>query len=106
MVAASGVPCLTDPGGDAVGWPDEARHRITSPKRKRGSVFLRLRFGPHYRWLRPEALDGERLELYSLAMYLSLVAGPLRLLDGDFPGREPMLAIAEHNLRRALAFTR
>jgi hypothetical protein len=67
-------------------------------------AFLRLRFGPHYRWLRPAALDDERLDLYSLALYLSLVAGPLRLLDGDFPDREPMLAIAEHNLRRCLAF--
>jgi Phosphotransferase enzyme family len=67
-------------------------------------AFLRLRFGPHYRWLRPATLDEERLRLYSLALYLSLVAGPLRLLDGDFPDREPMLEIAEYNLRRALAF--
>jgi hypothetical protein len=37
-------------------------------------------------------------------MYLSLVAGPLRLLDGDFPDRVPMLAIAEANVGRTLAF--
>jgi hypothetical protein len=41
--------------------------------------------------------------LYALAMHLSLVAGPLRLLDGDFPEREGMLQIVEHNLRRVLA---
>ncbi|MGW3664645.1 hypothetical protein [Streptomyces sp. NPDC005141] len=38
-----------------------------------------------------------------LAMRLSLVAGPLRLLDGDFPDREFMQGIAERNLREALA---
>jgi hypothetical protein len=33
----------------------------------------------------------------------SLTAGPLRLLDGDFPGREFMKQIAEYNLNQALA---
>lgn len=69
-------------------------------------VFLRLRFGPHYRWLRAHDLDEQRLRLYQLAMHLSLVAGPLRLLDGDYPEREEMLEIAEFNLQCALAFLR
>ena len=43
------------------------------------------------------------MALYTLAMRLSLVAGPLRLLDGDFPDRAFMLEIVEHNLREALA---
>ena len=30
--------------------------------------------------------------------HLSLVAGPLRLLDGDFPDRQFMMGIAEHHL--------
>jgi hypothetical protein len=34
---------------------------------------------------------------------LSLVAGPLRLLDGDYPEREFMLGIAEWNLNKAIA---
>jgi hypothetical protein len=38
-----------------------------------------------------------------LAMRLSLVAGPLRLLDGDFPDRVFMRGIAEHNAKEALA---
>ena len=42
-------------------------------------VFLRLRFGLH----------------------LSLVAGPLRLLDGDFPDRGPMLQIVAYNTGQA-----
>jgi hypothetical protein len=66
-------------------------------------VFLRLRFGDGYRWLAQEGLDGHRLRFYALALYLSLVAGPLRLLDGDYPQRAEMLAIAEHNTGRALA---
>lgn len=67
-------------------------------------AFLRLRFGEHYRWLDRDDLDERRLTFYTLAMRLSLVAGPLRLLDGDFPDRDVMRGIAEHNLREALAF--
>ncbi len=69
-------------------------------------AFLELRFAEHYRSLRPgpDGLDEPRLRLYRLAMYLSLVAGPLRLLDGDFPDRAPMLAIAEANVGRTLTF--
>lgn len=61
-------------------------------------VFLRIRFGPRYDALRVPGLDEARLRLYRLAMHLSLVAGPLRLLDGDFPRPGPMRAIAESNL--------
>ncbi len=39
-------------------------------------------------------------------MHLALVAGPLRILDGDFPDREGMLGIAESNLHRALSLVR
>jgi hypothetical protein len=66
-------------------------------------VFLSFRFGPHYDGLRAPGLDPDRLRLYRLAMHLNLVAGPLRLLDGDFPHPELMRGIAEHNLARALA---
>ncbi|WP_405863201.1 phosphotransferase [Streptomyces sp. NBC_01515] len=67
-------------------------------------VFLRLRFGHHYDPLRTEGLDEDRLRLYALAMHLSLVAGPLRLLDvGDFHDPEFMRGIAEHNLQQALS---
>jgi hypothetical protein len=65
-------------------------------------AFLRIRFGEHYRWLPGRDLDHRRLALYTLAMRLSLVAGPLRLLDGDFPDRDAMMGIAEHNLREVL----
>ncbi|MEU1343146.1 phosphotransferase family protein [Streptomyces sp. NPDC090075] len=66
-------------------------------------VFLQLRFGPAYDLLRTADLDEDRMELYRLAMHLNLVAGPLRLLDGDFPERETMREIAESNLRRVLS---
>jgi hypothetical protein len=78
-------------------------------------VFLELRFGRNYRALRaggpdvrggPVELDEERLRFYRLAMHLSLIAGPLRLLDGDFPDREPMLQIVDYNIGKALAFVR
>ncbi|MEU6147017.1 phosphotransferase [Streptomyces sp. NPDC047081] len=66
-------------------------------------VFLRLRFQEHYEALRVPDLDEDRLRLYRLAMHLSLVAGPLRLLDGDFPDRVTFREIAEYNLRQALS---
>ncbi|MBE1496035.1 hypothetical protein H4696_003135 [Amycolatopsis lexingtonensis] len=66
-------------------------------------AFLELRFGTGYSCFRRDDLDGDRMRFYRLAMYLSLVAGPLRLLDGDFPDRPAMLDIVEHNIGRALA---
>ncbi|WP_457029235.1 phosphotransferase family protein [Kitasatospora sp. P5_F3] len=66
-------------------------------------VFLRIRFDEHYRWLDSGGLDEQRLAFYALAMRLSLVAGPLRLLDGDFPDRAVMAGIAEYNLGQVLA---
>ncbi|MEV5440991.1 phosphotransferase [Streptomyces sp. NPDC052644] len=66
-------------------------------------VFLQLRFGDQYPVLSRPGLDPARLDLYMLAMRLSLVAGPLRLLDGDFPHRAVMREIAEHNAKEALA---
>lgn len=66
-------------------------------------VFLRLRFGDRYPVLVRPGLDTRRLDLYALAMHLSLVTQPLRLLEGDFPEREAMQAIVEHNLKAALA---
>ncbi|MFB7334422.1 phosphotransferase family protein [Streptomyces adustus] len=66
-------------------------------------VFLQLRFGERYTALARPGLDPRRLDLYRLAMRLSLVAGPLRLLDGDFPDRALMQGIADHNATEALA---
>jgi hypothetical protein len=69
-------------------------------------VFLELRFGGDYGPLRADGLDAGRLRFYRLAMHLSLIAGPLRLLDGDFPDRDPMLRIVEYNTEKVLAFVR
>ncbi|RKN56252.1 aminoglycoside phosphotransferase family protein [Micromonospora costi] len=66
-------------------------------------AFLELRFGQHYAALRAVDLDETRLRLYRLALSISLVEGPLRLLETGFPDADAMRRIAEHNLRRALA---
>ncbi|MFI0960893.1 phosphotransferase family protein [Streptomyces sp. NPDC021080] len=66
-------------------------------------VFLRIRLHDAYPPLEAEGLDEDRLALYTLAQRLSLTAGLLRLLDGDFPDRASMAGIAEHNLRHALS---
>jgi aminoglycoside phosphotransferase (APT) family kinase protein len=65
-------------------------------------VFLRIRLHEAYRPLGVDGLDEDRLALYMLAQRLSLTAGPLRLLDGDFPNRAFMAGIAEYNLKQAL----
>jgi len=65
-------------------------------------VHLRIRLHEHYRPLAVAGLDEDRLALYHLAQRLSLTAGPLRLLDSDFPDRSFMAGIAEHNLCQAL----
>ncbi|MER6956650.1 phosphotransferase [Streptomyces sp. NPDC000618] len=69
-------------------------------------VFLRIRLHDAYRPLETDGLDEDRLALYMLAQRLSLTAGPLRLLDGDFPDRAFMAGIAEHNLKQALELVR
>ncbi|KUL24617.1 phosphotransferase [Streptomyces regalis] len=69
-------------------------------------VFLRIRLHDAYRPLAVDGLDEDRLALYMLAQRLSLTAGPLRLLDGDFPDRAFMAGIAEYNLKKALDLVR
>ncbi|MEV6332090.1 phosphotransferase [Streptomyces sp. NPDC051909] len=91
LVDASGHPVLIDIEG-LMFFDVEWEH-----------VFLQLRFGDRYPALSRPGLDPARLDLYMLAMRLSLVAGPLRLLDGDFPYRTVMQEIAEHNAKEALA---
>jgi hypothetical protein len=68
-------------------------------------VHMQIRL--HDRWAKTvgvEGLDEDRLALYMLTQRLSITAGPLRLLDGDFPDRELMQEIAEWNLNKALEF--
>ncbi|MFD5572781.1 phosphotransferase family protein [Streptomyces cadmiisoli] len=91
LVDASGHPVLIDIEG-LMFFDVEWEH-----------VFLQLRFGDQYPALSRPGLDPARLDLYMLAMRLSLVAGPLRLLDGDFPHHTAMQEIAEHNAKEALA---
>lgn len=67
-------------------------------------AFLRLRFGEHYEPLRVDGLDEDRLCLYGLCLRLSLVAGPLQLLGGDYPEQDEMAAIMRANCSAALGY--
>jgi len=67
-------------------------------------VFLEMRFKRHYELLRAAHIDERRLRLYRLAEHLSLVAGPLRLADTDFPERDFMIEIAMAHADRALGY--
>lgn len=91
LVDATGRPVLIDLEG--LMWADvEWEH-----------AFLEMRFHEHYEALRIPGLDEERLQLYRLALHLSLVEGPLRLIDTGFPDVGFMAGVAEHNLGRVLS---
>ena len=77
----------------------------TGPVHTGGGHFLRIRLHPDYRYVSVDGLDENRLALYMLTQRLSLTAGPLRLLDSDFPDREFVQQIAEHNLNEVLAWS-
>jgi aminoglycoside phosphotransferase (APT) family kinase protein len=66
-------------------------------------AWLQMRFGEAYPALRPVDLDPLRLEFYRYAQVLSLIEGPLRIADTDFPNRQWMLDLAEWNIAKALA---
>jgi hypothetical protein len=66
-------------------------------------AWLRMRFADDYPRLGPVPLDADRLELYRYAQVLSLIEGPLRIADTDFPDRQWMLDLAEWNIGKALA---
>lgn len=66
-------------------------------------AWLQLRFGDAYPTLQPVKIDPNRLEFYRFAHVLSLIEGPLRIADTDFPDRQWMLALAERNVTKALA---
>ncbi|GAA2317064.1 phosphotransferase [Nonomuraea roseoviolacea subsp. roseoviolacea] len=66
-------------------------------------AWLQMRFGAAYPALRPVDLDPHRLELYRYAQVLSLIEGPLRIADTDFPDRQWMLDLAEWNITKVLA---
>jgi len=67
-------------------------------------AFLEIRYKRDYELLRVAGLDERRLRLYRLAEHLSLVAGPLRLADTDFPERDFMIEIAMAHAERALGY--
>ncbi len=67
-------------------------------------AFLRLRFKPaQYRLLALPAPDEARVSFYVLAQRISLIEGPLRIADTDYPDRDWMLDLAEYQVDRVLA---
>lgn len=66
-------------------------------------AFLQLRFQEAYAELKPVDLDPARLELYRFAQVISLIEGPLRIADTDFPRGQWMRDLAELNINKALA---
>jgi aminoglycoside phosphotransferase (APT) family kinase protein len=69
-------------------------------------AYMRIQLHEGYRLVEADGLDEHRLALYTLAHRLWLVAGSLRLLEGDFPDRAFLAEIAESSLNAALALIR
>jgi aminoglycoside phosphotransferase (APT) family kinase protein len=91
LVDGQGRPVLIDIEG-AMFFDVEWEHAFTS-----------MRFGSAYAPLRQPGLDTARLDFYRLAHSLALIEGPLRIADGDFPGRGFMLGIADWHIGQVLA---
>ncbi|WP_017577338.1 hypothetical protein [Nocardiopsis kunsanensis] len=67
-------------------------------------AYLRMRLGPHHPRLTTVTQDPARTALYTLALHLSLVAGPLqKLARPHCPDPEQMRAIAQTHLTHTLA---
>ncbi len=70
-------------------------------------AFLRLRFSTaDYARLGLPAVDETRVSFYDLAQRISLVEGPLRIAETDFPDREWMLDLARWHIDGLLAEVR
>ncbi len=66
-------------------------------------AFTRMRFGKSYEMLGIDVeLDPSRMALYELARSLSLVEGPLRILETDFPDRDFMRGIVNWHTGKVL----
>ncbi len=65
-------------------------------------AFTEMRLGPVYSDLGTFDLDPARRSLYVLAQSLSLIEGPLRIAETDFPGRAFMLEIAAGHTKKVL----
>lgn len=65
-------------------------------------AFTEMRLGPAYADLGAFELDPARLAFYVLAQSLSLIEGPLRIADTDFPGRAFMLELAAGHTKKVL----
>ena len=68
-------------------------------------AFTRMRFGRAYEPLHAPGLDPARLRFYEFAQSLSLIEGPLRIADGDFPDRDFMRGIANWHTDKVLRLT-
>jgi hypothetical protein len=70
-------------------------------------AFLRLRFDDaDYSRLGLPAVDEARVAFYDLAQRISLVEGPLRIAETDFPGRDWMLDLAQWHIDGLVAEVR
>jgi aminoglycoside phosphotransferase (APT) family kinase protein len=94
LVNASGEPVMIDFEG-LIRFDAEWDH-----------AWIAMRFGENYPRLGPATIDPARFELYTYAQVLSLIEGPLRIAETDFPDAQWMRDLAGWNITKALAALR
>ncbi|UHA76089.1 phosphotransferase [Paenibacillus sp. 481] len=66
--------------------------------------FLEFRFGDHYRYLKNDHLDRDRMLFYRLHHHIALTSGGLKLLHRGFPDQQFAKDLAEYHSECALRF--
>lgn len=66
--------------------------------------FLEFRFGDHYRYLKNDTLDPNRMLFYQFHHHISITSGGLKLLHRGFPDQQFAKDIADHHSKCALRF--
>ncbi|WP_340004753.1 hypothetical protein MHH52_23755 [Paenibacillus sp. FSL K6-0276] len=67
-------------------------------------IFLEMRFGDFYRYLKNDTLDSDRLLFYQFHHHISLTSAGLKLMHRGFPDQQFAKGLADYQSERALRF--
>ncbi|WP_342566473.1 phosphotransferase [Paenibacillus sp. FSL R7-0345] len=66
--------------------------------------FLEFRFNEHYRYLKNDYLDPDRLRFYRFHHHISLISGGLKLLHRGYPDQEFSRGLAKYHTELAMRY--
>ncbi|ETI68499.1 phosphotransferase [Neobacillus vireti] len=67
-------------------------------------AFLEFRFGEHYRYIRNDELDPNRMLFYKFHLHISYSSGPIKIIEGGFPDADFIRDIVDYNVKATLGF--